>query len=189
MGILSHPASYVGRNVDCGVSKLNGMKLWQTFVENIDAFVKVLHVPTAEIAIFTAINQPHMVKKDTIALLHAVYYAAVTSLDPDEVLRMLGMDRGTALTKFKVEFQKAVAEADILENPTVTLLQGLAIYLVSLPRTCIRSDIGLMRILSSAYCNCMEPLEGSLDPERLGFAHRPVHWLTHRRQQARTVGL
>lgn len=129
MGILSHPSAFHGES-DHVISKTNGMKLWQTFVQNIDPFVKVLHIPTAEVEVFTAINHPETVAKDTIALMHAVYFAAATSMEAEDVLKMLGMEQVTALAKFKTHFQKALAEADILENPTVTLLQAFAIYLV-----------------------------------------------------------
>ena len=106
------------------------MKLWHTFVQNIDPIVKILHVPTAEIDIFTAINQPGEVGKDILALLYAAYFAAATSMEAEDVSKMLGMDQLTALGKFRTHFQKALADADALEHPTVALLQALAIYLV-----------------------------------------------------------
>jgi hypothetical protein len=129
MGILSHPSSFADDREWC-INKINGIKLWQTFVHNIDPLVKVLHIPTAEVDIFTAINEPRAVSKDIIALLHAVYFAAVTSMDAEDVFKMLGMSSMSALEKVRNQFHKALAEADALENPTVTLLQALAIYLV-----------------------------------------------------------
>jgi hypothetical protein len=132
MGFLSHPSAFKDEP-DEVVRKMDGMKLWHIFEQNIDPLVKVLHVPTAEIQIFTAINQPEAASKDTMALLHAIYFAAVTSMDAEDVNKLLGIDQMTALSKFRSHFQKALAEADALEHPTVTLLQALAIYLVSHP--------------------------------------------------------
>lgn len=130
MGILSHPSAFKDEPLEV-VSKTAGMKLWQIFEQNIDPFVKVVHVPTAEVQVFTAIHRPESASKDKMALLYAVYFAAVTSMDADDVVKMLGIDQVTALSRIRTQFQKALAEADAVEHPTVTLLQGLAIYLVS----------------------------------------------------------
>jgi hypothetical protein len=129
MGILSHPSSYA-QETGTSVNTRCGVKLWHIYVQNVDPFIKVLHIPTVEVQIFTAIDRPGGATKDSIALLQAIYLAAVNSMEDEDVYNMLGMDQISALVMFKGEFQKALAEADLLENPTVTLLQGLAIYLV-----------------------------------------------------------
>ncbi|KAH8174688.1 fungal specific transcription factor domain-containing protein [Sarocladium implicatum] len=132
MGILSHPSSFQNEPEHV-ISRTNGMKLWHAFVQNVDPIVKILHIPTAEVEIFTAINQPGSVSKDTLALLYAIYFAAATSLEPDDISKMLDMTQLAALGKFRTHFQKALADTDALENPTVPLLQGLAIYLHIVP--------------------------------------------------------
>lgn len=40
-------------------------------------------------------------------------------------------ERESNLYQFKIGFEQALAQADFLDNPTVTLLHALGIYLVS----------------------------------------------------------
>ncbi|KAM0456942.1 hypothetical protein ACHAPV_006917 [Trichoderma viride] len=107
-------------------------ELWHLFVQNVDATIKVLHIPTDEVTVFTAIHQPDGVSKDTLALVSAVYFAATLTMEPDEAQYILGVDKTTALRTFKQDFQMYLAAVDMLENPTVVLLQALAIYLASI---------------------------------------------------------
>ena len=150
------------------------MKLWHAFVQNVDPIVKILHIPTAEVEIFTAINQPGSVSKDTLALLYAIYFAAATSLEPDDISKMLDMTQLAALGKFRTHFQKALADTDALENPTVPLLQGLAIYLV-----CLVRSVSAFSDRSVAYCSKLEFESSIMDPEWVGASDGPDHWLTH----------
>lgn len=92
--------------------------------------MKLLHIPTDEVTIFTAIHQPESVASDVLALVSAMYFATTVTLELDEAQHILGVDKPSALRTFKREFQMHLSRADMLENPTVVLLQGLAIYLV-----------------------------------------------------------
>ncbi|KAL7956638.1 hypothetical protein V8C34DRAFT_208687 [Trichoderma compactum] len=131
MGLLSIPAVYDEKERGWRLSRLSATQLWHIFVQNVDASIKVLHVPTDEVTIFTAIHQPESVSSDVLAMVSAVYYATTLTLEPEEAQHILGVDKPNALRTFKREFQMHLAGADMLENPTVVLLQGLAIYLAS----------------------------------------------------------
>ncbi|KAM0250538.1 hypothetical protein ACHAQJ_008589 [Trichoderma viride] len=131
MGLLSSPAVSGEKERGWRLPRLSATQLWYLFVQNVDATIKVLHIPTDEVTIFTAIHQPESVSKDVLALVSAVYFAATLSLEPDEAQHVLGVDKPSALRTFKKEFQMHLAGADMLENPTVVLLQALAIYLAS----------------------------------------------------------
>jgi hypothetical protein len=130
MGLLCSPAVFEGKERGWRLPRFNATQLWHLFVQNVDVTIKVLHIPTDEVLVFTAIHQPESVSKDVLALVSAVYFAATLTLEPDEAQHILGVDKQTALRTFKKDFQMHLAGADMLENPTVVLLQGLAIYLV-----------------------------------------------------------
>ncbi|KAL6898521.1 hypothetical protein GGI43DRAFT_78707 [Trichoderma evansii] len=132
LGLLSGPAVFEEQEKGWRLSRLHATQLWHLFVHNIDVNIRVLHIPTDEVTIFTAIHQPDAVTKDTLALVSAVYFAATLSLEQDEAQHILGVDKSTALRTFKKDFQIHLAAADMLENPTVVLLQALAIYLTSM---------------------------------------------------------
>jgi hypothetical protein len=128
--LLSGPAVFEENEKGWRLSRLHATQLWHLFVQNVDATIKVLHIPTDEVNVFTAIHQPDAVSKDTLALVSAVYFAATLTMEPDEAQYILGVDKMTALRTFKKDFQMHLAAVDMLENPTVVMLQALAIYLV-----------------------------------------------------------
>ncbi|KAK5989517.1 C6 transcription factor asaR [Cladobotryum mycophilum] len=128
-GLLSSPSAFQDGSTEWRLPKLGAVQLWQAFVQNVDPAIKVLHIPTDEVIVFTAIHQPESASKDVMALVSAIYFAAAITLEPHEAQAAMGVDRCTALRSFKTQFQRYLSEADMLENPTVILLQGLAIYL------------------------------------------------------------
>lgn len=111
-------------------SKWQAMQLWQAFVNNVDPLAKILHISTAQIAVFSGINNPNKATEDINALLFAIYFAATTSLASKDVENLLGQSKSTALNKFKQGLEASLARANLLDTPSLTSLQALVIYLV-----------------------------------------------------------
>lgn len=105
--------------------------LWKVFVESVDAYAKVTHLPTAETTVYTVANDPASASSEDLALCFAIYYASVTTLPLKEVLAVTGEDATQALQRYRICLEQSLAQADFLDNPTVTILQALAIYMVS----------------------------------------------------------
>ena len=59
--------------------------MWQVFQENVDPILKVLHVPTMSKLIRELRNNLDSLTPSTEALMFAIYYASITSLDEDQV--------------------------------------------------------------------------------------------------------
>jgi len=108
------------------------IRLWKVFVDSVDPYVKVLHIPTAEATLYTVISDPTKASNENLALCFAIYYASVTATASDETLDITGEDKKQALIRYRMCLEQSLAEADFLENPTITLLQAMAIYGVSL---------------------------------------------------------
>ncbi|PNP54673.1 hypothetical protein FNYG_15616 [Fusarium nygamai] len=104
------------------------VRLWKVFVDSIDPYAKVLHIPTAETIVYTVTSDPAKASNETLALCFAIYYASVTALSPGEVLDINGEDNKQALLRYRMCLEQSLAQADFLDNPTLTLLQALAIY-------------------------------------------------------------
>lgn len=130
--ILSSSGSSAMDSQNFHLSKWQAIQLWQAFVNNVDPLTKILHIPTAHITVFTAINNPSEVVEDVNALLFSIYFAATTSLPADDAMNLLGQGKSIALKIFKQDLEQSLARANILDNPSLTLLQALAIYLVSI---------------------------------------------------------
>lgn len=104
------------------------VRLWKVFVDSVDICVKVTHLPTAETILYTVTRDPTNASNENLAFCFAIYYASVTALPPDEVLDITGEDTKQALLRYRMCLEQSLAQADFLDNPTITLLQALAIY-------------------------------------------------------------
>lgn len=63
--------------------------LWSVFQENVDPLAKVLHIPSAELIIREAKKNPSALGPGNEAIVFAIYFSAVNSLQPEEVCRPL----------------------------------------------------------------------------------------------------
>ncbi|EXA44233.1 hypothetical protein FOVG_05716 [Fusarium oxysporum f. sp. pisi HDV247] len=108
------------------------IRLWKVFVDSVDSYVKVLHIPTAEATLYTVISDPTKASNENLALCFAIYYASVTATASSETLDITGEDKKQALIRYRMCLEQSLAEADFLENPTITLLQAMAIYGVAM---------------------------------------------------------
>ena len=102
------------------------------YVQNIDGCIglKLLHLPTDEVKVYSTIDDPVTASPDNLALSFAIYFAATVSLDGPEGQVILEQDKHTLLLRFKVGLEQAFAYGDFLDRPTMTALHALAIYLV-----------------------------------------------------------
>ncbi|KAK1573566.1 fungal-specific transcription factor domain-containing protein [Colletotrichum navitas] len=131
MGILSAPDLKLDL-ADLLPPKSGSIELWRNYVDNGDHCNKVLHRPTAEVLIYTAIDDPHSAPLDSMAFMFAIFFTSAVILESSMVQRLTGEDKVTCLHHFKTGLEQAFAKADFLEHPSVRLLQALAIYMAGL---------------------------------------------------------
>ncbi len=112
-------------------SRRQATQLWQTYLNNVDGLLKLLHVPTVQPSVFAAINSPKDTPADMIALLFSIYFAAVTSLRSPDLQVFLGQDRQAALGAYQRGLEVSLYMGSFLDSPTIVSLQAMAIYLVS----------------------------------------------------------
>jgi len=114
-------------------SSQTGLRLWNLYLERIDSCtgLKVLHVPTDEVKVCATIDNPAGAQSENLALCFAIFYATIAAVEPAEAQAVLG-DVITSQSRFKIGFEQALADAEILDNPTLTLLSALSIFLSAL---------------------------------------------------------
>ena len=106
--------------------------LCDTYFVRVDPIIKVLHRPTVKAQIVTAASNLGSVSRTSQeALMFSMYYAAVTSLSPDECQAQLGKDREIMLLQFKHATEAALVNVDFLSNPDLVALQAFVIFLAS----------------------------------------------------------
>lgn len=108
------------------------MRLWTLYVDNVEGCIglKLLHIPTDEIKVYSVINDPTAASLENLALNFAIFFASTVSLDAREAQVTSGQDKHSLLLQFKLGLEQAFAHASFLDRPTITGLHALAIYLV-----------------------------------------------------------
>ena len=109
------------------------MRLWNTYLSNVDGCtgLKLLHVPTDEVKVYSTIASPSTASFENLALCFAIYFAAAVSLDDDGAMSMFSQNSHSSLLDFKLGLEQSFAHGDFLNRPTLAGLLALAIYLVS----------------------------------------------------------
>ncbi|KAM5527623.1 fungal specific transcription factor [Fusarium oxysporum f. sp. phaseoli] len=167
-GILSSP-SYKNLPYTFHPSRQLSLRLWSLYLENVESCpgLKVLHVPTDEVRVYSTIDGPSEAPAENLSLCFAAYYAALVSLSDRDAEFLMGQEKHTSAIHFKSGMEQALAHADFLNNPTLTGLQALAIYLSTL-RIYNRGK-GVWALNGLAIC-IAQSLGLHRDGERLGLS-------------------
>lgn len=107
--------------------------LWQAFVDNVNPLMKILHVPTAQKAVLSAMADLDRVSKGMEALLFGIYTIAVTSMDDGECQSTLQKSKASALRSFRAGSQEALRAASLLKTSDIMVLQAFVLFLVRQP--------------------------------------------------------
>ncbi|OJJ43035.1 hypothetical protein ASPZODRAFT_136578 [Penicilliopsis zonata CBS 506.65] len=109
--------------------------LLEVFAENVNLPLQILHMPTitrmvrdlrgSDEASLTPSNE---------ALMLSIYYAAITSMEEDDVMTNFGSSKQDLNVKYRRGLEYALAAADFLNEPDLVLVQALAIFLCLLRR-------------------------------------------------------
>ncbi|KAI0910424.1 hypothetical protein F4823DRAFT_637809 [Ustulina deusta] len=102
--------------------------IWEIFVENVDPFIKVLHVPTIGKTIKEAKGKFNLMARGMEALMFAISLAAVTSLHEAEVEENFGESRQTLLARLRLGTEQALSRAGVLNTTDISTVQAFIIY-------------------------------------------------------------
>jgi hypothetical protein len=106
--------------------------LLNLFIENVLPLVHIFHMPTTEQWFWDSIVSLDTLDRNTEALLFAIYYSAVISMDEDQCLGVLGEPRSGSLDKFRFAVEQAMARANLLNTQSLILLQAAVLFLSGL---------------------------------------------------------
>ncbi|KAJ5804975.1 fungal-specific transcription factor domain-containing protein [Penicillium riverlandense] len=109
------------------------LRLWRAFIENVDPVVKILHIPTTQSSMVALVADPSRTTSSFSALAFAIYFAATTSLNEDEISRISSNSRSELLEEFKNGLNKIIIELNLFNEPDVTTVEAVAIF-----ATCLR---------------------------------------------------
>ncbi|KAI1824989.1 hypothetical protein F4861DRAFT_548043 [Xylaria intraflava] len=104
--------------------------LLDIFAENVNFVFKIVHMPTirrmtrpersGEAVRMTPANE---------ALMFSIYYAAITSMEGDDVVRNFGATKADLNLKYRLGLEHALAKSNFLNVLDIVVVQALAIFL------------------------------------------------------------
>ena len=104
--------------------------LWLIYTRNIDPVLKIVHKPTFERSLIKAKNNLDGLSRGMEAMMFAVYFAAVESLEAEECRLMFNMDKGFLHNRYRFAVEQALARAGFLETRELVVLQAFVVSLV-----------------------------------------------------------
>jgi len=112
-------------------------QLWQTYLDNVNPILKLIHAPSLQVQIIDAGANLQKVSKSLEALMFSIYLMAITSLSNEEVEGTFGESRFNLLTKYHHGAQQALFNAGFMRMPDLTVLQAYFLYLVRAFLACL----------------------------------------------------
>lgn len=100
----------------------------EVYESNVNLFVRVIHMPTLLQTTRSPKAMSNLTPEDD-ALLFAVYYAAIASMEDSDVLNSFGFSRATLTTKYRTGLETCLIRADFLNNPSITIVKALVLFL------------------------------------------------------------
>ncbi|KAK6335884.1 hypothetical protein TWF730_003258 [Orbilia blumenaviensis] len=114
--------------------------LWQTYVDDIDPFIKIIHVPSITRIIRDLRGQYHSLKPAAEALIFAISTAALSISSEEDIFHHFSVKKQNLFSRYRSYTEKALEKAEILTSNDIEAAQALAIYIYTL-RTVDTKDI------------------------------------------------
>ncbi|KAE8442512.1 hypothetical protein EG329_003293 [Mollisiaceae sp. DMI_Dod_QoI] len=107
-------------------------RLWETFLNNVDPLVKIIHVPTVQRQLLQASVDLQNLSEAFEALMFSIYASAVTSLSNEECLELTSVSKSQLLERYQKITKKALARAGLLGTLDVVVLQAAVLFVHSI---------------------------------------------------------
>ncbi|KAM0745250.1 hypothetical protein ACQRIT_000634 [Beauveria bassiana] len=106
--------------------------LFETFKRNVAPVVHIFHMPTLNNFYWDAVASPESLGCNAEALLFAIYYSTVISMESQQCEELLGFSRAAAVKHYQFAVEQAMARADLLKTQGVVLIQAAVLFLSAL---------------------------------------------------------
>ncbi|KAL8805739.1 MAG: hypothetical protein Q9182_001772 [Xanthomendoza sp. 2 TL-2023] len=108
---------------------------WEVYKENVDPLVKVFHCPTIQKTLSEAAKDLDHISKPLEVMMFSIYFAAVTSLSDDDCFNVTGLEKDSALKKYRFGVEQAMARAGFLNTTELVVLQSFTLFLICVRRS------------------------------------------------------
>ncbi|KAK2616923.1 hypothetical protein QQS21_000011 [Conoideocrella luteorostrata] len=131
------------------------LRLWQTFLENFNPLIKLLHSPTVQHIVSSAIADPERLNTSTEALLFSVYLCAVTTMTEQCCLEQLGERKSRLVASYADATRQALVNAQFLKSTNIAILQSLTLYQLACQKSINEQAMWMLTGLSSRLAQMM----------------------------------
>ncbi|KAK9489924.1 fungal-specific transcription factor domain-containing protein [Lipomyces doorenjongii] len=134
LDFVFHEAESRPEQVDFPITHRHFKALTNTYFTNVDPIFKILHRPTTLSSIAAGTSNFSAPPNNGVIelLMLCMYFAAVTSLSPEECQQTYHQDSQTLLAKFRHGAELAFARENLLVTNEFAVLQAFVLYLVAL---------------------------------------------------------
>ncbi|KAL8721060.1 MAG: hypothetical protein Q9225_002171 [Loekoesia sp. 1 TL-2023] len=143
------------------------MTYWEVYKENVDPLVKTFHRPSVEKTLSEAAKDLDHISKPLETLMFSIYFASVTSLSEEQCMHMTGMERESALKKYRFAFEQAMARAGFLSTTELVVLQAFTTFLICVRR---HDDTRFVWTLTGLLIRLAQSLGIHRDGEQFGLS-------------------
>lgn len=141
--------------------------LWQVYIEAVDPLLKILHIPTTQRQLLQATQTLGEIPPSFEALMLAIYYAAVSSMQTSVCSStVMDEERQELLNKYGLGVEQALAKAKLITDPDLFGLQAFTLFLI-----CARShrDHSLIWTLTGTAIRLATRMGLHREPATLGL--------------------
>lgn len=103
--------------------------LLNVFEENIAPIIMIIHKPALRSLIQTSWTNHEELDKSSEALVFSVYFAAVSSMTPEQCLIQLGEDHAVVVKRYRFAVEQALARAGLFHTHKLLVLQAAVLFL------------------------------------------------------------
>jgi hypothetical protein len=103
--------------------------LLEVFEENVAPIIMIIHKPELRALIYTTTTNYGDLDRSSEALIFSVYFAAVSSMSPEQCLALLGETHAVVLKRYRFAVEQALARAGFLTTNKFVVLQAAVLFL------------------------------------------------------------
>ncbi|KAI3324571.1 hypothetical protein HD806DRAFT_49158 [Xylariaceae sp. AK1471] len=107
---------------------------WQVYMDNVDPIIKILHVPTMTKIVKELRSDMSTITPGVEALMFATYFAAITSMETDEVMTNFGAEKPQLIARYRFATEQALAKANCLTTSELVVIQAFVLFLILVRR-------------------------------------------------------
>jgi Fungal specific transcription factor domain len=105
---------------------------WQIYKDNVDVLFKTIHVPSREPVILANASHLDSLNREQECSMFSIYFAAITSLKPDECKYRFGESKTDLLARYRFGVEQSLARAEFLKTDSAIVLCAFITFLVCL---------------------------------------------------------